>query len=287
MSVIAAGISRKQKSRDIQRAQSAWGHTGVRSTTVAEAGNSSDDSEEVETTEENDNQRVVSPVSEASTLRNPKTLKKYKVIEASSFKENNKFPEEWYIRCLPASDSAIYNARKKVRGKSAPSSFGFLGQLRERERSERNMMSFAKHKLTSNGRDNMAENNGAERMSLICEEPVKPILMSRRRLKELSNVNNVADRGPSRNTVRKQDLISQNQSEVRLIHSKVQQFCKDLEELKAKEAVELKEREEAAIREAQERIYLKTIDIEQLENPESNPKENGDSDDELDRKRWR
>lgn len=202
-----------------------------------------------------------------STLRDTKTLRKYRNIDASWFKENNRFPEEWYVKCLPASDAAIHNARKKPRSKSAHANFGFLAKIREKEMTERKLQQFTKrnkklHSQTSKttDRDTYSADIDHDRLSLICEEPVKPILMSRRRLMEITNVDIYVERGPSRNTERHIRALDFNRLENTRLENKVKEFCKELEEVKAREIIAMKEREEARRREAQEQEYVKAVD---------------------------
>lgn len=228
-----------------KRAQSAWARTGSQGD------------------EDTPPERCITPDSSVSTLRNVKTLRKYKNVDPSCFKENNRFPEEWYVKCLPASDAAIHNARKKTRSKSAHATFGFLAKIREREMTERKLQKFSnrnKKLIPDSARTVDSVDGGFDSLSLICEEPVKPILMSRRRLMEISNVDHTVDRGPSRNTERQFSVLSLNRRENERIFNKVREFCRAIEERKARELKEMKEREEARKREAQEREYLKNMD---------------------------
>ncbi|XP_060558939.1 caldesmon-like [Ruditapes philippinarum] len=260
-----------------QRAQSAWARTQTKETeTNAEP--------ELPVTEEESSPtaRSDSPSSSVSTLRNTKTLKKYRNIGASSFKENNRFPEEWYIKCLPASDAAIHNARKKVNGKFVAPKFGLLGKLREKEEMEKKLAAYSKikPKLAENKNGDSSDKiDESEGMNLVCEEQVKPVLMSRRRLMEISNAENLVDRGPSRNTVRKQNLKDINEQDNKRINDKVKDFCKDFEERKASELKAMKEREEARRQDALEKIQLKAMEEAQLKKQEEERKKNEDDDD--------
>ncbi|KAL4233285.1 hypothetical protein ACF0H5_007969 [Mactra antiquata] len=259
-----------------QRAQSAWARTGSHEKKQKQVLSDDEDSSEPQ-------ERCVSPApSSVSTLRNTKTLRKYKNISASTFKENNRYPAEWYVRCLPASDAVIHNARKKTRGKSAPPCFGFLTKLREKEAMEKKL---AEYTLSSNklhgDRNGSAGDHESDRMSLICEEPVKPVLMSRRKLMEISNVENLVDRGPSRNTLRKQNIRDMNAQDSKKVADKVRNFCIAIEELKRREIQAMKEREEERRQEAQEKLYMKSLSVQ-----EDTEKKDGDDDDD-DRNRFR
>lgn len=256
-----------------KRAQSAWARTS--DTASPQITLKADD--EVKLSPE----RSPSPSSSISTLKNTVTLRKYQHIGANSFKENGRFPEEWYHRCLPASDAAIHNARKKIRGKFAPPIFDFLGKIREREIMEKKLeaYSMANKKLVADKNNGNGNDEEIQGMNLICEEPVKPVLMSRRRLMEISNAENLVDRGPSRNTLRKQNIKELNAIEYKRIEDKVHDFCEMLEELKMKELVAMKEREEALRQEALER-QLKAIEAEkELENQKQAEKKDDDDDD--------
>ncbi|XP_045196339.2 uncharacterized protein LOC123551456 [Mercenaria mercenaria] len=268
-----------------QRAKSAWARTQTKDT-----GRSAEQENE-ENAEEKSSERSDSPNSSVSTLRNTRTLRKYRNIGSSSFKENNRFPEEWYVKCLPASDAAIHNARKKVNGKLVAPNFGFLGKLREKEEMEKKLEAYSKIKTklpdTKNG-DSNSDVGATDGMNLICEEPVKPVLMSRRRLMEISNVENLVDRGPSRNTVRKQNIKDLNALDNKRIDDKVKEFCREIEELKARELKAMKEREEARRQEELERIQIKAVEEAQLKKSEAERTKNEDDDDDNRfRNRWK
>ena len=228
--------------------------------------------------------RVPSPTWSESSLRNPSLLKRYKTIGAQSFKENNKFPSEWYIRCLPASDAAIYSSKRTVRGKSAPPVFTFLRMLRDKELA-REMQHL--RKLQERGQrgkpevsfDELILESDGTKMTLVCEKPVKPIVMSRRKLMEITNIDNITERGPSRNTVRKQNFKLQNQMDTQKIVVKVNDFCKQLQELKIRLEQEQVEKEAVKIRELQESKYLASIDIGKITAPKKPSKSDFDDDD--------
>lgn len=246
--------SSKKTSGGKPRAQSAWARTESQEKKEKDKDTSADGQEELQ-------DRSPSPApSSVSTLRNTKTLRKYKNISASSFKENNRYPAEWYVRCLPASDAVIHNARKKTRGKSAPPCFGFLTKLREKEAMEKKLAQYtlSSNKLQSD-RQNGSGDIETDRMSLVCEESVKPVLMSRRKLMEISNVENLVDRGPSRNTLRKQNIKDLNAQDNKKLEDRVRNFCKAIEELKQREIQAMKEREEERRQEAQEKLYMKSL----------------------------
>ncbi|KAH3737795.1 uncharacterized protein LOC127851511 [Dreissena polymorpha] len=249
----AAGNASRIKSASSsgkKRAKSAWARTQA--------------DDKVGTSENKQTERIErssSPTSSVSTLQNTKTLKRYRDITPNRFKENGRFPAEWYIRCIPASDTAVHNARMRTRGKSAPSPFNFLAKIREQEMTERKLKEYTQVKLTTNG-ENAASNMNqtGEGLSLMCEDTVKPILMSRRRLMQIANEKTFVDRGPSRNTMRHSEFINKNNEEVNTISKKVQDFCAKLEDFKANEIIELKEREEARKREREEQEYQRAID---------------------------
>lgn len=269
-----------------QRAQSAWARTQTKETERTAEPEFRETDEERSPTARSD-----SPSSSVSTLRNTKTLRKYRNIGASSFKENNKFPEEWYVKCLPASDAAIHNARKKVNGKFVAPKFGLLGKLREKEEMEKKLAAYSKMKpKLADGKNEGSSNDLDEPdgMNLVCEEPVKPVLMSRRRLMEISNVENLVDRGPSRNTVRKQNLKDINEQYNKIINDKVRDFCKEIEERKARELKAMKEREEARRQDALEKLQIKAKEEEEMKKKEAERKKNEDSDDDdRFRSRWK
>ena len=232
--------------KDRKRAQSAWARTGSHQ-------------------EDKPQERSITPDSSVSTLRNVKTLRKYKHIDGNCFKENNRFPEEWYVKCLPASDAAIHNARKKTRIKSAHANFNFLAKIREKEMTERNLQKFSnrnKKLVPDTGRtmDRGSDDSSYDGSSVNSDEPVKPILMSRRRLMAISNTDTTVERGPSRGTERKLNVLVFNRKENERLMDKVREFCRVIEERKARELIEIKEREEAWKREVQEREYLKNVD---------------------------
>lgn len=228
--------------------------------------------------------RAPSPTWSESSLRNPKILRKYKNIGAQSFKENNKFPAEWYVRCLPSSDAAIYNSRRTIRGKSAPPVFTFLSMLRDKEETRRKIENYKRIKQNPVKqevafKDLVGDSEEAEKMGLVCEQPVKPIVMSRRKLMEITNIENITDRGPSRNTVRKQSLKKLNEDNYEKIKGRIQEFCAGLVELKKRQAMEEKEREERKRRERQEEEYLESISIAHIiAPPVAEPDSDSDSD---------
>lgn len=226
--------------------------------------------------------RTPSPTWSESSLRNPGILRKYKNIGAQSFKENNKFPAEWYVRCLPSSDAAIYNSRRTKRGKSAPPVFTFLSMLRDKEDTKRKIESYKRIKQNPVRqevafKDLVGDSPEPEKMGLVCEQPVKPIVMSRRKLREITNIDNIPERGPSRNTARKQNFKLLNQMDQNKINIRVRDFCKGLVELKKKQALEEKEREERKRREKQEKEYMESISMAQILAP-TEPASNSDSD---------
>lgn len=228
--------------------------------------------------------RAPSPTWSESSLRNPVTLRKYKNIGSHSFKEKNKYPAEWYVRCLEASDAAIYNSRRKKRGKSAPPVFTFLSMLRDREETQRKIESYKRIKQQGTKqevvfRDFVGEDEEPKKMPLVCDQPVKPIVMSRRKLMEITNVNKVPDRGPSRNTMRKQNFKILNEQDKTKINVRVKDFCKSLIDLKKRLESEEKEREERKKRERQEQEYMSNISLDQLTAPPvKEPESDSDSD---------
>lgn len=116
---------------------------------------------------------------------------------------------------------------------------------------------------------------------LVCDDKVKPVLMSRRRLMEISNHENVVDRGPSRNTVRKQNIKQTYAFDNKRIDHKVEEFCREMEELKIREAKEMKEREEARRKAEQERLQMILIEKIEQEKRKAGQKTNDDEDDEV------
>lgn len=234
--------------------------------------------------------RPPSPTWSESSLRNPVILKKYKNIGAQSFKENNKFPAEWYVRCLPSSDAAIYNARRKKRGKSAPPVFTFLSMLRDKEEAHIRVERYKKIKQQGEKqgvafKDFVGEDSDPVKMPLVCDQPVKPIVMSRRKLMEITNINKIPERGPSRNTVRKQNFKMLNEMDKSKINVKVKEFCNGLIELKKRLETEELEREERKRKERQELEYMQSVsaNLSQITAP---PVKEADSDSDLDTPRF-
>ena len=232
--------------------------------------------------------RSPSPTWSESSLRDPLILRKYKNIGSHSFKEKNRFPAEWYVRCLEASDAAIYNSRRKKRGKSAPPVFTFLSMLRDKEETKRKIESYKRIKQQSIKhevvfKDFVGEDEEPKKMPLVCVQPVKPIVMSRRKLMEITEVNKIPDRGPSRNTMRKQNFKMLNEQDKTKINVKVKVFCNSLIDLKKRLENEEKEREERKRRERQEMEYMSSISLAQLTAP---PVQEPDSDSDSDTPRF-
>lgn len=126
-----------------------------------------------------------------------------------------------------------------------------------------------------NGERQKTGHDVVDGLNLVCEEPVKPILMSRRRLREISNVEHFVERGPSRNTEMRLNALQWNRQENTRICNKVRTFCKEIEELKAQEIQAVKAREEALRREAQERENTKPVNAAQEVNGQNNDGDKG------------
>ena len=124
----------------------------------------------------------------------------------------------------------------------------------------------------------ITDTTDASQMTLVCEQPVKPIVMSRRKLMEITNVDNITERGPSRNTVRKQNFKLQNQMDTEKIVVRVKDFCHQLVELKKRLEREQVEQEAVKIKELQEKKYLASIDIAKIVAPRKVSKSDSDSD---------
>ncbi|WAR08711.1 hypothetical protein MAR_018669 [Mya arenaria] len=247
-----SGSLRTKSSRPTnrKRAQSAWARTG------------SGEKKERAEDEKPEEVRSPSPASTVSTLRNTRTLKRYQNIGAQRFKENGRFPEEWYIKCIPASDASVHNARMQFNKKKAPSPFNFLAKIREHEMTEKKLKEYtANVKIAKNGAENNEDEIDGNQMILMCEEPVKPVQtgLSRRQLRKIANDTKI-ERGPSRNTEKRLALVAINEQENKKIFDKVRVFCKKIEDLKAREIRKLREREEARKREEEERAYHEVID---------------------------
>lgn len=145
-----------------------------------------------------------------------------------------------------------------------------------------------KNKLVDNkNNDSVSDKDTTDGMNLICEEPVKPVLMSRRRLMEISNVENLVDRGPSRNTIRKQNIKDLNALDNKRIDDKVKDFCRELEDLKAREIEAMKEREEARKQEALEKMQMEAIEAAKIQKEQAEKQNNDDDDDDRFQNRWK
>ena len=215
--------------------------------------------------EDSDDEKVLerspSPASTVSTLKNTKTLNKYRSISANRFKENGKFPADWYLKCIPASDAAVHNARMLFNKKKAPSPFNFLAKIRDQEIMEKKLKDYtANVKVTVKTGSNDDNDAGIERMSLICEDQVKPVQtgLSRRRLREIANDATV-ERAPSRNTEKHLAMVTLNNIENMKVSDKVKEFCQKIEDIKSNEIKKRKEREEARRRAEEERAYQGTL----------------------------
>ncbi|KAK3593845.1 hypothetical protein CHS0354_011446 [Potamilus streckersoni] len=152
-----------------------------------------------------------------------------------------KIPIEWFTSVLPASDAVLQKLRR-ARLKSAPPT------LRSRDK-----MSRSNNKLEEKSSlrrevtfaEGFSESDDEERrVQLVCSEPVKPVLVSLRRLRELTSADNMVERGPSRNTQRKESIKLMNQKRNERLDIRVKMFCKELEDLKERDIQEDKEKEE-------------------------------------------
>lgn len=150
------------------------------------------------------------------------------------------FPKEWYTSVLPASDAAIH---RNNRLKSAPP-----GALRSRpgtvpgNNRAKSSKTFGRP-TSANTISRSASAMGDAGMHVICEKPVKPVVMSRRMLMEMSHTDNMADKIPNTRLIRQQVMLEVTNEERKLLNSKVKVFIKemgekitkDIEDTKAKE----------------------------------------------------
>ena len=111
--------------------------------------------------------------------------------------DTSDFPQEWFTTVVPASDAVFARVR---RHKSAP-----LHQQLKMQRSRKKKPIEKEEKEETNMENNKTEvnndNNESEEttgLRIICETPVKPVVMSLRQLKEIANIDNIAEKVPNK-----------------------------------------------------------------------------------------
>ncbi|KAL3882465.1 hypothetical protein ACJMK2_028802 [Sinanodonta woodiana] len=152
-----------------------------------------------------------------------------------------KIPIEWFTSVLPASDAVVQKLRRE-RLKSAPPTLRSRDRMSKSKNKSEEKDSLRREVTFAEGLSDSDEEE--RRVQLVCSEPVKPVLVSLRRLRELTNADNMVERGPSRNTQRKESIKLMNQRRNERLDNRVKMFCKELEDLKERDIREDKEKEE-------------------------------------------
>ncbi|XP_033741982.1 uncharacterized protein LOC117328567 [Pecten maximus] len=151
--------------------------------------------------------------------------------------KRKKFPKEWYTSVLPATDVPIPRIRRQ---QSAPP--GTKGQRPSTNLNSRAKSSNPFHRTMSTTTiSSRPESEGGLR--IICDKPVKPVVMSLRKLKEISHVDNLADRIPNKRAIRQQGLLQATKARREELDDEVKSFIKTIDDKILKDEEDIKEKE--------------------------------------------
>jgi len=162
-------------------------------------------------------------------------IKSYKLGKKS--RSVKKFPKEWYTTVLPARDLPITRVKRQ---QSAP-----IGGLRRRNQTSRAKSSQPMYRTTSTTTissrpDSVADDSG---LKVICDKPVKPIVMSLRKLKEMSHIDNVTDKVPNKKAIKHQRMLENIQNRQEQLDIEIRTFIKDVGIKVAQDVEDTKEKE--------------------------------------------
>lgn len=152
-------------------------------------------------------------------------------------RNKKKFPKEWYTSVLPASDVPIPRIRRQ---QSAP--VGLRGQRAATNSNSRAKSSNPFHRTMSTTTVSSRPDSEAG-MRIICSKPVKPVVMSLRKLKEISHIDNLADRIPNKRAIRQQILLDVEKQRREGLNYEVRCFVKTIDEKILKDEEDVKEKE--------------------------------------------
>ncbi|OWF39162.1 uncharacterized protein LOC110465394 [Mizuhopecten yessoensis] len=148
-----------------------------------------------------------------------------------------KFPKEWYTSVLPASDVPIPRIRRQ---QSAPP--GARGQKPSTNSNSRAKSSNPFFRtMSTTTLSSRPESAGG--LKIICSKPVKPVVMSLRKLKEISYIDNFADRIPNKRAIRQQGLLLATKTRREELDYEVKSFMKTIDEKILKDEEDIKEKE--------------------------------------------
>ncbi|XP_069130818.1 uncharacterized protein [Argopecten irradians] len=151
--------------------------------------------------------------------------------------KRKKFPKEWYTSVLPATDVPIPRIRRQ---QSAPP--GAKGQRPQTQSNSRAKSSKPFYRTMSTTTiSSRPESEGG--LKIICDKPVKPVVMSLRKLKEISHVDNLADRIPNKRAIRQQNLLQATRERREELDDEVKNFIKTIDEKILKDEEDIKEKE--------------------------------------------
>lgn len=145
--------------------------------------------------------------------------------------DTSDFPEEWFTTVVPASDAVIARVR---RHKSAPL-HQELKMLRAKKKPEE-----MKEEEDSGIKEDEDSNEEAKGLKVICSTPVRPVVMSLRQLKEIANIDNLAEKVPNKFEEIKTKRIEKAKVHFDKLESRCRRFVQDIMRQTEKDMEDLK-----------------------------------------------
>ena len=154
-----------------------------------------------------------------------------------------KYPEDWYTTVLPANDNCLKRVRNEFRRmQTAPA---LLSRTRKQDEADDSMMqrSRASSRKNSTALDDDSDSDSKSRMKLVCNRKSKPIVMSLRQMKEMTNMESESDAMANRRREKMERYLKDNQKKFDALTVRMKTFIEDVEIKIAKDAEDSKPKE--------------------------------------------
>lgn len=145
--------------------------------------------------------------------------------------DTSDFPEEWFTTVVPASDAVIARVR---RHKSAPL-HQQLKMLRAKKKPEE-----TNEEEESEIKEDEDTNEEVQGLKVICDTPVRPVVMSLRQLKEIANIDNLAEKVPNKFEDLKIKRLERAKVHFDKLESRCRRFVQDIMRQNEKDMEDLK-----------------------------------------------
>lgn len=128
-------------------------------------------------------------------------------------------PQEWFTTVVPASDAVLARVRRQ---KSAP----LHQQLK--------MLRRKKSDATEDDREENEQGEEPQGLKVICDTPVRPVVMSLRQLKEIANIDNLAEKVPNKYEIIMKDRLEKAKLQFERLDNRCRSFVERIR-IKAEE----------------------------------------------------